>query len=165
MNKRQIKHKEFKKLVQDICNQIEKSNWRPDYIVGITRGGLMPALYISHYLNIPMYTLKINLRDHEDDCETICWMSEDAYGYKNILVVDDINDTGATLNWLMSNWKGSCLPGDERWNHVWGQNVKFAVLVDNLSSDCKVKIDFCSMEINKAEEDVWIDFPYESWWK
>lgn len=175
MNKRKIKHKEFKRLVQDICNQIERSAWRPDYIVGITRGGLMPALYISHYLKIPMNTLKINLRDYaNNDCETNCWMSEDAYGYngeidqlvyKNILIVDDINDTGATLNWLMDDWKSSCMSNDARWDHVWNQNVKFAVLVDNLSSNCKVKMDFYGMEINKAEDDVWIDFPYESWWK
>jgi len=26
-------------------------------------------------------------------------------------------------------------------------------------------MDFVGMEVNKAEEDVWIDFPYESWWK
>jgi len=173
MNKRKIKHKEFKKIVQDICNQIEKSDWRPTYVVGITRGGLMPALYISHYFNVKMHTLDVSLRDHEGS-ETNCWMSEDAFGYngeidqpvaKNILIVDDINDTGATLNWIMQDWQSTCLPNDARWNHVWGQNVKFAVLVDNLSSDCKVKMDFCGLEINKAEDDVWIEFPYEAWWK
>lgn len=173
MDKRRIKHKEFKKLVQDICNQIEKSDWRPTYIVGINRGGLMPALYMSHYFNVKMHTLDVSLRDSNSQ-ESNFWMSEDAFGYngnideqvcKNILVVDDINDTGATLNWIMKDWQSSCLPNDERWNHVWNQNVKFAVLVDNLSSDCKVKMDFCGLEINKAEEDVWIDFPYEVWWK
>jgi hypothetical protein len=27
-----------------------------------------------------------------------------------------------------------------------------------------VKMDFVGMEVNKAENDVWIDFPWEDWW-
>jgi pyrimidine operon attenuation protein/uracil phosphoribosyltransferase len=47
---------------------------------------------------------------------------------------------------------------------VWNNNVKFAVLVDNLASQCEVKMDYVGMEVNKAENDVWIDFPWEDWW-
>ena len=168
-----IKYKKFKKLVQNICQQMEAAAWKPDYVVGITRGGLMPALYISHYFNVKMHTLDVSLRDHEG-AETNCWMAEDAFGYngeidqpvaKNILIVDDINDTGATLNWIMEDWRTSCLPNDKRWEMVWNYNVKFATLVDNVSSDFKEKIDFCGMEINKAEEDVWIVYPWEDFWK
>jgi len=25
-------------------------------------------------------------------------------------------------------------------------------------------MDFCGIEVNKAENDVWIEFPYEEWW-
>jgi len=38
------------------------------------------------------------------------------------------------------------------------------VLVDNLASKCNVKMDYVGMEVNKAEKDVWIDFPWEDWW-
>jgi hypothetical protein len=38
------------------------------------------------------------------------------------------------------------------------------VLVDNLASKCNVKMDFVGMEVNKAENNVWIDFPWEDWW-
>jgi hypothetical protein len=37
-------------------------------------------------------------------------------------------------------------------------------MFDNLSSNFKAKIEFAGEEINKAENDVWIDFPYEDWW-
>jgi hypoxanthine phosphoribosyltransferase len=84
---------------------------------------------------------------------------------KNILIVDDINDTGATLNWIMQDWAASCFPDDPVWEtDVWNENVKFAVIFDNLSSRFKARIDFSGEEINKAENDVWIDFPYEDWW-
>jgi hypoxanthine phosphoribosyltransferase len=89
---------------------------------------------------------------------------EEGSTYKNILIVDDINDTGATFNWIMKDWPSGCFPEDPSWDEVWNNNVKFAVVVDNLSSNCKTKMDFVGMEINKAENDVWIDFPWEDWW-
>ena len=173
MNKLIINQREFNGLVAKICREIANSDWRPDYIVGLTRGGLLPAVMISQYFDIPCETLKISLRDGSEQ-ESNLWMAEDAFGYnaaevgdplcKNILVVDDINDQGTTLNWLMNDWESSCLPGDPRWDHVWNYNVKFAVVVDNLSSKCNIGMDYIGMEVNKAENDVWIEFPYEEWW-
>jgi len=168
------------------------SGWRPDYIVGITRGGLIPATMISHYLNVPLHTLSVSLRD-QNASESNLWMSEDALGpnsreryienpidvtgvltaakdllenvtYKEILLVDDINDSGATFNWIMEDWQNSCFPDDPAWDEVWNNNVKFAVVVDNLASKCNAKMDYSGMEINKAEKDVWVDFPWEEWW-
>ena len=110
------------RAIQDIAMQMYKDNWRPDYIVGITRGGLVPAVMLSHMTDIPMHTLCVQLGAEglEENTESNCWMSEDAFGYvyqpdrddvfgkansdpaakKNILVVDDLNDTGATLTGL-----------------------------------------------------------------
>lgn len=165
MNKQVITHQELDGLVSKICRDIAISEWKPDYVVGLTRGGLIPAVMISHYLNIPMHSLSVSLRDSDIGPESNCWMAEDAYtGLKNILIVDDINDTGATLNWIMKDWPASCHPSDGTWNATWNKNVRFAVLVDNLSSQCSVKMDYVGFEVNKAEKDVWIDFPWEEWW-
>ena len=43
--------------IQDIVSQMYKDQWRPDYIVGITRGGLYPALIMSH-----QYDLQVHLQ-------------------------------------------------------------------------------------------------------
>jgi hypoxanthine phosphoribosyltransferase len=194
VQKRKVDWNEYQGLVAKICRDISISGWRPDYIVGITRGGLLPAKMISYYFDVPCETLKVSLRDHTQT-ESNTWMAEDAFGYpraekfiedendvesileaasellstgdncKNILIVDDINDTGATLNWIMEDWQSSCLPNDPIWNSdVWNVNVKFAVLFDNLASECNVKMDYVGEEVNKAENNIWIDFPYEDWW-
>jgi hypothetical protein len=59
----------------------------------------------------------------------------------------------------------SCFPNDERWNYVWGDNVRVAVLVDNEASQSKLDINYSAVNLNKAEEDSWIVFPWEDWWK
>lgn len=164
--------------IQEWVNKISfdmfKDGWRPDYIVGLTRGGLIPGVMMSHTLDIPMHTLKVALRDNADT-ESNCWMAEEAFGYtgfgestktdpalrKNILILDDINDTGATLDWIIKDWQSSCLPTHHAWDAIWGNNVRFAVLIDNLSSKFSRKVDYCAKTINKAERDVWIVYPWE----
>ena len=163
MKKLIISDAEFKGMLASICRNIAAGDWKPDYIVGLTRGGLLPAVMISHYLNVPMQSLDISLRDG-GECVSNLSMAEDAFNGKNILIVDDINDQGSTLNWIMSDWPSGCFPDNEVWKSVWGNNVRFAVVVDNLSSKCVVNTNYCGLEINKAEEDVWIEFPYEEWW-
>jgi hypoxanthine phosphoribosyltransferase len=174
MHKTIVGYPEVTNLVQEIARQITLSKWTPDLIVGITRGGALPAVMLSQYFDVPMHPLAISLRDHKDTVSD--WaLSEDAFGYvdytttdttkrKNILIVDDINDSGATFNFIVNDWQSSCLPDSPQWKNIWNNNVKFAVLFDNLASEFSKDIDFKGKEINKAENDHWIDFPWESWW-
>ncbi len=196
MLKRKVDWNEFQGLVGKICRDIANSGWRPDYIVGITRGGLLPAVMISQYFSVPCETLKVSLRDMGGDhsTESNLWMASDAFGspdnerqvdaddiggileaasalleqgdtYKNILIVDDINDSGATINWILDDWESSCFPGDQKWeSDIWNSNVRFATVFDNLASDARIAMDYVGEEINKAENPVWIEFPFEEWW-
>lgn len=182
MNTIKLSYSDIQALTLGIIRAMTLDNFKPDYIVGITRGGLLPAQLISQYFDVPMETLRISLRDHaQQECNA--WMPEDAFGYlpeelrqteksrwdvsrrKNILIVDDINDSGATLQWLKKDWESSCFPNEKyAWDTIWGHNVKFATLVNNEASDFK-DIDYSSMSINKLETPVWIEFPYENWWR
>ena len=146
---------------QEILRQISLSDWRPDYVVGLTRGGLTPANLISQYLEVPMETLKVSLRDNIEK-EHNFWMAEHAAESKNILIVDDINDSGATLAWIEQDWEASVASAD--WGKIWNSNVRIAVLVNNEASEFKC-IDYSAVDINKAEEPSWIVFPWEDWWK
>lgn len=154
----------IKDFVNKIALKMARDKWWPDYIVGLTRGGLVPAVYMSNLMDVPMHTLEVKLRDHANT-ESNLWMAEDAFGYenerKNILIVDDMNDTGATLDWIINDWQQSCLPNDPKWADVWGNNVRFAVCIDNLSSEFSRKVNYCGTEINKAERDVWVVYPWE----
>ena len=130
-------------MTQDILRQIRDEKF--DAVVGLTRGGLTPAVLVSQYLDIPMHTLKVSLRDQQEK-ESLKVL--DKLSGQRVLVIDDINDTGATINYIKEHWIG---------------NLTYAVLINNEASDADV--DYSSININKMEDDVWIVFPWEDWWK
>ena len=165
---------------EHIIQQLHNSKWLPDYIVGISRGGTIPATMLSHYLSVPMKPLMVNLRDHQE-CVSDTGMAEDAFGYqsslletshpqdqltlqqKKILIVDDINDTGATIEWIKRDWPANCYPHSFIWNSVWHNNVRFATLVNNVAS--KERVDYSVWVINKSIDHDWFVFPWENWWE
>jgi hypoxanthine phosphoribosyltransferase len=69
-------------LVNVLAKEIEASPVPPNYITGLQRGGLIPAVMLSHKLNIP-FVRESMLR---------------SLPAVDILVVDDIADTGETLS-------------------------------------------------------------------
>lgn len=152
------------RAVQDIAMGMYKDKWRPDYIVGVTRGGLVPAVMLSHMTDIPMHTLCVQLGAEglEENTESNCWMAEDAFGYEKdphkILIIDDINRGGDAMKWIMKDWQSGCLPNSERWGQVWHNNVRFASLLSNPNSI--VNTDYFSAEFSDEEEN-WIEFPWE----
>jgi xanthine phosphoribosyltransferase len=173
MSKVYYKESTVRAWLHDIIRAMNADGWRPDYIVGLTRGGLVPATMLSHYLDVPMHALKVSLRDDNMGPESNLWMAEDAYGYdspddqepKKILIVDDINDSGATLDWIREDWQSSCIPDDtDRWNTIWGNTTRFAVMVNNEASNFK-DVNYVGLSINKLEEPIWCVFPWEEWWR
>jgi hypoxanthine phosphoribosyltransferase len=160
--------KDIEHMIHSINNLMYADQWRPDYVVGLTRGGLVPAVMLSNMTGIKMHTLDVRFRDG-DTQESNAWMAEDAFGMpeadsggagKNILIFDDINDTGKTFRWIQQDWQSGCFPGHQHWNDVWGNNVRTAALIDNGASEFG-EVDYTALEINKAEKDVWVVFPWE----
>ena len=140
---------DIERMCLGILNQMYKDNWKPDYIVGITRGGNVPATIMSNILDVPCEALKVSLRD-DSRLQDDFWLKEHITD-KNILIVDDINDTGATFKWIWDNWQLS----------LQEHNVKFATLTENLPSIFGQVSYYCH-EVNKTEEDVWLVYPWEN---
>ena len=79
MNKRFITWDYIETAVDNIASQIESSELNIEYILGMPRGGLIPAVMLSHKLNIPLFRPGMVLNN-------------------KVLIVDDICDSGLTLH-------------------------------------------------------------------
>lgn len=91
--------------------KIKEDNFYPDVIVGLSRGGLVPAQYTAYGMGVTwIETISIQLRDnnhilaHEEinnliekleNCDLVNWNKE--HRKLNVLVVDDLIDSGSTL--------------------------------------------------------------------
>ena len=73
------------------------------HIVGIARGGLFPATIISYALDVPLLTCNVSSYNGKEKNElkvqSDLKLSEIPKDSK-LLVVDDICDTGETINWI-----------------------------------------------------------------
>lgn len=85
-NKTPIKKLDWKTtliMIDELATKIKESGEKFDYIYGIPRGGLIPAVILSHKLGI-----KLTMNPPDRFFST----SESRY-----LVIDDISDTGKAL--------------------------------------------------------------------
>ena len=78
MEKIYLTWKDVEDAIESIAYRIKTSSIEINSISGLPRGGLIPAVMLSHKLNIPLYSLGTVVG--------------------NILVVDDICDSGETLH-------------------------------------------------------------------
>ena len=72
-------------------------NYYPKIVVGIKRGGLVPAVALSHKLRVPCEVLDWQTRDGFDQIVSDKIRELYEKHTSNILVVDDIVDSGKTL--------------------------------------------------------------------
>jgi hypoxanthine phosphoribosyltransferase len=77
MNKRFLEWRDIDAAIERLTANIKKSGIEISAIKGLQRGGLIPAVMLSHSLGIPM--------------------TENKIVSSSILIVDDICDTGKTL--------------------------------------------------------------------
>ena len=94
--------------VDAMCNrlakEIRKSGFRPDYIVGIGRGGWVPARLLSGLLGVEsLYSVGVRFYSGAGRKKSKPVITQDfplGIAGKRILIVDDVADTGRSL-WLV----------------------------------------------------------------
>lgn len=126
---------------------IESSGWTPDIIVGIANGGVIPATLLSKQWNIPVRTVIIQLRDgniqeRNHDVEIAIRHN------KRVLFVDDINDSGSTLQHIKHTWYIK--------KEHWGDTVRTAVIHNKNTS--KTKPDYKAEDVESSS---WVVYPWE----
>ena len=144
----------FKQYLLDITRQMALSNWKPDVIVGPSRGGLQMGVMLSHYFGVPFEGFNLALRDHVIADFPALTHILSKYNGKNILICDDINDSGETLNAIDGVVTENSLTIEP----------KYCTIYDKLSSNFGKIVEFTSIEV-MPEEEQWIVFPYEEFWK
>ena len=73
-----------------------------DLVIGIARGGIVPASMIAHQLKIPMELIQIRFRDDSNKPAFLFpvvfkGLNDNNLNDKTILLVDDVSVTGNTL--------------------------------------------------------------------
>jgi hypoxanthine phosphoribosyltransferase len=147
MDKTYYSWSEFDSDVLDLFKQIDDSGWIPDYIVGVKRGGLVPAIKLSHCFHRPMIMMSCQLRDN-NNTEVRLYEVEEIPKDKNILIVDDICDSGATFRKIMVEF------------YVRGhKSVRTCSLFYNTKQPFVV--DYSIRNLDRSKNKEWIVFPWE----
>lgn len=101
MKKVYLKWQNIAKSINKIADNIKESGFKPDAIISIGRGGMIPARLLSDILevkNVSMISAKlytgIGARNSKPTIGAINTNIQD----KNVLIVDDIVDTGITID-------------------------------------------------------------------
>lgn len=134
--------------VQKISNYVKEIDFEPDYIVGIVRGGAIPAIYLSHYLNVPVKLIHISFRDSEtNDFSELYSITAMAEQGKKILMIEDIVDSGKTMEEIKKRVSDT------------GKNILYTALWYNPSQSTTINF-WCNV-IDRSIDDSWIIFPWE----
>lgn len=137
---------DMKTALSKIISQMESSNFTPEIIFSINRGGCIPGVYLSHRINVQHKVIDIQLRD-DLNRPNIKSLTNIISVYNNILIIDDINDTGSTFNFLRKSLKN------------YNRNFYYASIIENKTSSFKVN--FFGKIIDKSVDPKWIVFPWE----
>jgi len=140
---------EFLTAIHYVAARIKESGWAPDFIIGLGRGGLTPAVYLSHATGIPM--LSVDHSSHLPDfaAELLVKLAGRSLTDR-LLFVDDINDSGGTI----AHVRSALAEGGGNADHI-----RFATLIDNVVS--AERVDYRFRTIDRSINKDWFVFPWE----
>jgi hypoxanthine phosphoribosyltransferase len=130
----------FCKGIDAIAEGIRKDKFKFEYIIGVARGGLIPATVLAYRFKKPILLIEWSNRD-----SGVRNISPEVYEIiqsRNVLLVDDILDSGLTVKQLSK--------------HI--GNFKTAALVYNMKQE--VACDYYHIAIDRSVTKDWVTF----WW-
>ncbi len=94
-------------LVKELADRIKNDGFIPDYIIAIGTGGYIPARMFKSHLNRKILGVVLSYYDDNDRLMTsfqkIQWIDhpELVITGKLILIIDEVNDTGSTMAYVV----------------------------------------------------------------
>ena|SRR3990167_7719265 len=144
---KKISWKQVADFSKDIADKIKKSKFKPDYLIGITVGGLIPLGLIAEKLDI-RNVLTVSAGSYLGKVQgelKVKYLPEINLKGKKILLIDEVAETGKTLKNLSQEIIEKYQPSE----------LRTAVLVFN-KKDSKFLPNFIA-----SETEDWVVFPWE----
>lgn len=146
-----IPYEAFLRDIEALAARIGADDWRPDLLVGVGRGGLVPATYLSHRSGIALVPIDASAGRAPFADDRLAALAERAGQGERLLLVDDINDSGGTIARIRAALADHGAPA---------AHVRVAVLLDNVRSGARA--DYHARRIDRADDKRWFVFPWEA---
>lgn len=154
--------------LQIINREMAKRGFKPDLVAAISRGGLIPGVYLSHYHNTQFVCLTIDEYKQPLRNVALHQVADTLRAQQRVLIVDEICDKGTVLRNIWDVLYSMCPELETESKHsvqatVVERNLHAAVLIDNEAENLFMA-DYVGEAINKHEDSSWIVFDWEEWW-
>lgn len=150
-------HNLVKSLCMKITTELKRKDLKVDVIVCIGTGGWFVGRVANTYLDVPIGTVtyKSYVDESQRDIKVVQWLPEEFINNfitgKNVLILDELNDTGSTLYECTKQIK-TCGPNQ----------VIVGVLHHKNKPKTKELDDDVHYYYSKEIEDKWIVYPWEA---
>ena len=144
-------------IVKEMNNKL--AEYKPDVIIAISGGGLIPARIMRNYIEKPVFTVGFRLYDKNDKMmETIKktqWLDNEVIKQfingKTVLIVDEVDDTRTTLYHCVEELKKYSTP----------KNIIVSVIHNKLKLKRHVLTEDIIYIPGKETGDEWIVYPWD----
>ena len=137
-------HNQLFKLVKKL------KKYKPDILIAISSGGLIPGKILKSFLNLPLYIVSVKSYDENHNqlgkIDIIQWCHQD-FSDKKILLIDEIDDTRKTLEFCTKKLKSENNP----------DSIAICVVHNKIGTLEKNIEYFSALEV----DDEWIEYPWE----
>ena len=146
-DKQYLSWRDIRELSTKLADSIRRSDFKPDCLIGITVGGLIPLTLLSKDLGVTDVRT-VSAASYSGSAQgtlTVSNVPETDLAGRNVLLVDEIADTGETLKEVSRILREQCGAND----------MKIATLVVR-TDKCKLRPDFSALDSER-----WVVFPWD----
>lgn len=129
---------EVEQYVREIVRQLGPTP-KIKHILAVARGGMVPAVMLAHHLNVPVESVTVKTYHGKKAGTPVIYDAPEIKDVDDWLIVDDIADTGATINALRDLYPG----------------IRVAALVQK---ETQMAADYFGADVKLSE---WVVFPWE----